>query len=68
MLKAQHGRKTHQSPAAIQKVIKEGYETLNLESNEGFGQWDKWRESSWKSELKKMIRVSVEDARLLALD
>lgn len=67
LLKAQHGKKTHQSPAAIQKVIKEGYDTLNLEVDEDFGQWEKWRESNWKPELKKMIRVSVEDARLLAL-
>lgn len=67
LLQAQHGKKTHQSPAAIQKVIKEGYETLNLESDEGFGEWERWRESNWKAELKKMMRVAVEDARLLAL-
>ena len=67
LLVAQHGKKTHQSPAAVQKVIKEGYETLNLEADEGFGQWEKWRESSWKAELKKMIRVAVEDSRSLSL-
>ena len=67
ILKAQHGKKTHQSPAAIQKVIKEGYETLNLEADEDFGHWDSWRESNAKAEIKKMIRVAVEDARLLAL-
>lgn len=67
LLKAQHGRKTHQSPAAIQKVIKEGYETLNLEADEGLGQWERWRENNWKPELKKMIRVAVEDARILSL-
>ncbi|KAJ9605507.1 hypothetical protein H2200_010164 [Cladophialophora chaetospira] len=67
LLKAQHGKKTHQSPAAIQKVIKEGYETLNLEADEGFGQWEAWRESTRKAELKKMIRVVVEDSRLLSL-
>ncbi|KIV97791.1 hypothetical protein PV10_01499 [Exophiala mesophila] len=67
LLQAQHGKKTHQSPAAIQKVIKEGYETLNLESDQRFGEWERWRESNWKAELKKMMRVAVEDARLLAL-
>lgn len=67
LLKAQHGRKTHQSPAAVQKVIKEGYETLNLETDEGFGHWERWRESNGKAELKKMIRVVVEDARVLSL-
>ena len=67
LLKAQHGKKTHQSPAAIQKVIKEGYETLNLEADEGFAQWERWRESSWKPELKKIIRIAVEDSRMLSL-
>ena len=67
LLKAQHGKKTHQSPTAIQKVIKEGYETLNLEADEGFGQWDRWRESNWKAEIKKTIRIAVEDARILSL-
>jgi hypothetical protein len=68
LLKAQHGKKTHQSPTAIEKVIKEGYETLNLEANEGFGQWERWRESNWKSEMKKMIRVAVEDSKTLSLE
>jgi len=67
LLKAHHGRKTHQSASAIQKVIKEGYETLDFEPDDGFGRWDRWRESSWKAELKKMIRTAVEDARLLTL-
>ncbi|KAK6386048.1 hypothetical protein LTS17_001622 [Exophiala oligosperma] len=67
LLQAQHGKKTHQSPAAIQRVIKEGYETLNLETDENFGHWDRWRESNWKAEIKKMIRVAVEDARALSL-
>jgi hypothetical protein len=68
MLKAQHGKKTHHSPGAIQKVIKEGYETLNLEPDQDYGRWERWRESNWKPELKKMIRIAVEDSRLLALD
>lgn len=67
LLKKQHGKKTHQSQTAIQKVIKQGYETLNLDSNEESGQWEKWRESSRKAELKRMIRVAVEDSRILSL-
>ncbi|EHY60803.1 hypothetical protein HRR83_000570 [Exophiala dermatitidis] len=67
LLNARQGKKTHQSPAAIQKVIKEGYETLSLESDEGVGHWERWRETNWKSELKKMIRITVEDSRLLSL-
>ncbi|EXJ81768.1 hypothetical protein A1O1_07833 [Capronia coronata CBS 617.96] len=67
LLKAQHGKKTHQSPAAVQKVIRDGYETLSLETDEDFGHWDRWRESNWKAELKRMIRIVVEDARALSL-
>ncbi len=68
LLKEQKGKKIHQSPAAVQKVIRDGYETLNLDSTEDFGRWEKWREANSKSELKKMIRTAVEDARLLALN
>ncbi|RMZ84228.1 hypothetical protein DV738_g845, partial [Chaetothyriales sp. CBS 135597] len=63
----QTGRKKHQSPAAVQKVIRDGYESLNLPSDEDFGTWQKWRESSMKADLKKMIRTAVDDARLFAL-
>ncbi|RMZ88186.1 hypothetical protein DV736_g4577, partial [Chaetothyriales sp. CBS 134916] len=67
LLGDQKGRKTHQSPAAVQKVIHDGYESLNLPSDEDFGAWQKWRESSMKADLKKMIRTAVDDARLFAL-
>ena len=67
LLSSQKGRKSHQSPAAVQKVIKDGYESLNLETDEDFGKWDRWRENAMKAEMKKMVRTAVEDARLLAL-
>lgn len=45
LLQAEHGaKKTHQSPAAVQKVIKQGYETLSIEAAEGLGRWERWRE------------------------
>jgi hypothetical protein len=66
LLQARHGKKVHQSPAAVQGIIKQGYETLDIESNENLGQWEKWREISWKSELKRIIRTVVEDARKIA--
>lgn len=66
LLQAQHGKKAHQSPAAVQSIIKQGYETLDIESNEDLGQWEKWREISWKPELKRIIRTVVEDARKIA--
>jgi Domain of unknown function (DUF1741) len=63
LLRAQHGRKVHQSPAAVQKVIKQGYETLSIEAGEDLGRWERWREGSWKAELKRMVRTVVGDAR-----
>jgi hypothetical protein len=66
LLQAQHGKKVHQSPAAVQAIIKQGYETLDIESNEDLGQWEKWREISWKAELKRIIRTVVEDGRKIA--
>jgi hypothetical protein len=66
LLQAQHGKKIHQSPAAVQQIIKQGYETLDIESNEDLGQWEKWREIGWKAELKRTIRTVVEDARKIA--
>ncbi len=58
-------KKTHQSPTAVQKVIKQGYETLNIEAPAELGQWEKWREGSglWKGELKRIVRTVVADAR-----
>jgi hypothetical protein len=66
LLKAQHGKKVHQSPAAVQSIIKQGYETLDIESNDDLAQWEKWREISWKADLKRIIRTVVEDARKIS--
>lgn len=63
LLEERHGRKLHQSPAEVQNVIKQGYETLNIESRDDFSRWEKWREGSWKLELKRIIRTVVEDAK-----
>ena len=86
------GSRKHQSPAAVSKVIKEGYETLNLNADDagvgdnlsgevaaagigirarsaggGAGVLDQYREVEWKGELKRMVRVVVEDARGLGM-
>lgn len=67
LLQAQHAasKKAHQSPTAVQKVIKQGYETLNIEASEDLGKWEKWREGSgiWRGELKRIVRTVVADAR-----
>ncbi|KAL9113287.1 MAG: hypothetical protein Q9227_002622 [Pyrenula ochraceoflavens] len=63
LIQESHGGRTHQSPAAIQTIIKHGYETLNIEERDEFARWEPWRENAWKTELKRMIRTVVEDAR-----
>lgn len=74
--------KSHQSPAVIQKIIKEGYDTLpeigspaTAPNGVGvgaaravdFGYKGKWRESEWKGEIKRILRTVVEDGRMVAL-
>ena len=63
LLQAQHGRKVHQSPASVQKVIKQGYETLSIDTTEDLGRWERWREGNWKGQLKRIVRTVVEDAK-----
>lgn len=75
-------KKTHQSPRQIQEIIGEGHETFGevvdnisvagsqrggVGGNEEFGHYEKWRESAWKVEIKKIIRGVVEDGRLACL-
>lgn len=75
LLQTQDGGKKayHQTPAAVQKVIKQGYETLSIEAAEGLGKWEGWREGGgsgdadddwdWRGELKRIVRTVVGDAR-----
>lgn len=65
LLQAEHGgKKVHQSPTAVQKLIRQGYETLSIQAAEDLGRWEMWREAgSWKAELKRIVRTVVADAR-----
>ncbi|CAG5155381.1 uncharacterized protein ALTATR162_LOCUS3633 [Alternaria atra] len=58
------GRK-HLSPQEVGQVIKQGYETLSIDASEGLDRWEKFREADFKSALKKIARVVVEDAKAL---
>ncbi|KAK5086141.1 hypothetical protein LTR70_000219 [Exophiala xenobiotica] len=75
-------KKQHQSPRQIQEIIGEGHETFGevvdnisvagsqrggVGGSEEFGHYEKWRESAWKVELKKIIRGVVEDGRVVCL-
>lgn len=56
------------SPREVSDVIKQGYETLSIETSEGLDRWDKFREADHKSVLKRISRTVVEDAKLLTED
>ncbi|KAJ5101651.1 hypothetical protein NUU61_003873 [Penicillium alfredii] len=56
-------RKKNLSPREVHRIIKQGYDTLSIQPPEGLSAWAKWRETEWKSELKRAARVVVDDSR-----
>lgn len=60
-------RKKNLSPREVHRIIKQGYETLSIQSPEGLHAWTRWRETEWKGELKRGARYAVEDARELVV-
>lgn len=60
-------RKKNLSPREVHQIIKQGYDTLSIQPQEGLSTWDKWREADRKLELKRATRCAVEDARKLVL-
>ncbi|GAM85236.1 hypothetical protein ANO11243_032400 [Dothideomycetidae sp. 11243] len=61
------GRAKSISTKDVMKVIKDGYETLSIEAREGTDHWTQYREQDCKTEIKKITRIAVADARLLAV-
>ena len=58
-------RKKHLSPQEVSIVIKQGYETLSIDANEGLDRSEKFREADFKTLIKKIARVAVGDAKLI---
>ncbi|EAW10514.1 ARMH3 family protein [Aspergillus clavatus NRRL 1] len=58
-------RKKNLSPREVHRIIKQGYDTLSIQPPEGLSAWTRWRETDWKTELKRAARCAVEDARQL---
>ena len=56
------------SPREVNNVIKQGYETLSIDANEGLDRWERFREADFKVPLKKVARAAVEDAKVLKDD
>ncbi|KAN0070559.1 protein of unknown function (DUF1741) domain containing protein [Elaphomyces granulatus] len=59
--------KKNLSPRKVHQIIKQGYDTLSIQAHEDLSRWERWREADWKTELKKVARGAVEDARRLGL-
>lgn len=53
------------SPRAVNKIIRQGYETLTIPQVEGLDDLDKFREGEERGMLKRVTRLAVEDARRL---
>ncbi|KAL1305131.1 hypothetical protein AAFC00_002056 [Neodothiora populina] len=68
LIEGQKGMIKNLSPREVGKIIKQGYETLSIESREGLDHWERFREADHKVMLKKLARVAVADARNLSLD
>ncbi|EGP91136.1 unnamed protein product [Zymoseptoria tritici ST99CH_1A5] len=62
LIQEQKSKVTHLTPAEVNKVIKQGYDTLSIETKEGLDNMEKFREIEHKVELKKIARVAVADA------
>lgn len=58
-------KKKNLSPREVHRIIKQGYDTLSIQPPEGLTTWARWRETEWKSELKRAARCAVDDARQL---
>ncbi|KAK2797147.1 hypothetical protein FQN51_008792 [Onygenales sp. PD_10] len=56
-------KKKNLSPREVHQIIKQGYDTLSIRSQEGLNLWEKWREADFRTELKRIARCAVDDAR-----
>ena len=53
------------SPREVSKVIRQGYDTLNLPEADGLVRWDRYREGDERGMLKRVARAAVEDTKKL---
>lgn len=66
LLEEQKGKgNKHPSPREVGKVIKQGYETLNIQTKEGLDNWDRYREADHRNLIKRVTRCVVIDVRVL---
>ncbi|KAI9664344.1 MAG: hypothetical protein M1831_002277 [Alyxoria varia] len=53
------------SPREVREIIKQGYETLSIESREGLDHWNRYREADHRNLIKKVTKVVIQDVRAL---
>jgi hypothetical protein len=49
----------------VAEVIKEGYETLSIQTKEGLDSWERFREAGERSLMKVVARTAVDDVKAL---
>ncbi|KKK22806.1 hypothetical protein P175DRAFT_0470160 [Aspergillus ochraceoroseus IBT 24754] len=60
-------QKKNLSPREVHHIIKQGYDTLRIQPPEGLSAWTRYRETDWKTELKRGARCAVDDAKQLLI-
>ncbi|TKA32230.1 hypothetical protein B0A54_14994 [Friedmanniomyces endolithicus] len=66
VIESHRAKKEHLSPREIQKIIRQGYDTLNVEAQgDGQEQMRGFREADIKNEVKRFLKVVVADAVVL---
>lgn len=65
MIESQRAKKEHLSPREVNKIIKDGYESLSFDTKEDVEETLKFREVEYKTELKRITRTVVADAAAL---
>ncbi|KAI2642119.1 hypothetical protein GGS21DRAFT_501216 [Xylaria nigripes] len=59
------GSKKHLTSTQVAEVIKQGYETLSIQTKEGLDGWERYREADDRTLLKKMARATVIDVKVM---
>lgn len=57
------GKKGNLTSLQVAEVIKQGYETLSIQTKEGLDSWEMYREADERTLLKKMARAAVGDVK-----
>lgn len=68
LIDSQRVKKEHLTPREINKIIRQGYETLSIEAQEGDTVEGGYKEAEHRSILKRVARVAVADATVIVTD